>query len=1028
MSHVTDRTAVQQLAGALLDDVDRIARRSVACMRELLPSYAMVPADELLPETLTNTRNLLGAVRDPDADPDRADDHFRFSGEARLRQGIAADEMLQAWRIGLGVVREAAHPVARRLGVTDAQLLEFVEATLKWGDIGMRRTAAVHREGELRELQRLAAEQAALRRVAMMIARERPPSEVLATVAEELETLFGVMMVRIARFEPDGTATILAARGMPDDVLPEGTNTPRPPGGILDQVLRTGRPGRVDDYAHVTGALSADLRAHGIRAAAAGPIAVDGRTWGAMALASRTSLPLGIEDRLAQFAELVSTAISNVESRAQVKRLVAEQSALRRVAELVARQASSEEVFAVVTEELCRLLDVDLMRTVRFEPDGTATVVAARGTSTDLIPPGTTNIRLPRGTVVDEVLRTARPARVDGYEGVAGPIGALLRTEGARSGAGGPIIVDGRLWGAIAVGSPAMLPPGTEDRVARFGELISTAISNLESRTAVERLAAEQAALRRVAELVARQARPAEVFARATEELALLLDADIVKTVRFEPDGRGTVMATYGVTDNRIALGSSDVIPRGSLIDTVIRTGGTARVDGYARVDGPVAAILRDEGVSCGVGAPLIVEGRLWGAMTILSRTPNAFPAGTEARVTQFCGLISAAISNIESRGQVERLAAEQSALRRVATLVAHEHSPDDLFAALAEEIGVLLGVDGSAVVRFEDDASVTVLAGWSDGAISLPLGERLSLEGESLSGDVQRSGVPRRKEDYSGATGAIAEIVRAQGILCAVASPILVEGATWGMIAALSRRSEALPPETEARLAEFSRHAGIAVANANGRSDLAQSRARIVRAGDEARRRFERDLHDGAQQRLVSLGLELAAAETGVPPDLGDLRQALSRARSILADVLDNLRELSRGLHPAVLSEGGLSPALSALARRSVVPVDLQLRLDGDRFDEPIEVAAYYVASEALANAAKHAQASHVEVTVRERDGWLELIVHDDGTGGAEASRGSGLTGLADRVEVIGGTLELDSPPDAGTTLRARLPTRLVR
>jgi GAF domain-containing protein len=220
--------------------------------------------------------------------------------------------------------------------------------------------------------------------------------------------------------------------------------------------------------------------------------------------------------------------------------------ALRRVAELVAAQGSSEEVFAVVTRELCELLDVNLMRTFRFESDGTATVLAAHGTAENLIPPGTTNIRLPEGTVIEQVFRTGRPARVDDFTRVGGPIGALLREEGARSGAGGPILVDGRVWGAMAVGSQAALPLGTEDRVAQFAELVSTAISNIESRAKVERLAAEQAALRRVAELVARQATAERVFAVVTEELSRLLQVDMVRTVRFEPDGTATILPLGG--------------------------------------------------------------------------------------------------------------------------------------------------------------------------------------------------------------------------------------------------------------------------------------------------------------------------------------------------------------------------------------------------------------------------------------------------------------------------------------------------
>jgi signal transduction histidine kinase len=662
-----------------------------------------------------------------------------------------------------------------------------------------------------------------------------------------------------------------------------------------------------------------------------------------------------------------------------------------------------------------------MVRTVRFEPDGTATILAAHGTPKEPIPPGL-NVPVPTGSVVDQVFRSARPARVDFAES-GRPIGGM---EGARCGAGGPIVVDGRLWGAMVVGSQTVeaLPSGSEDRVAQFAELVSTAISNIESRAKAERLVAEQSALRRVAELVARRAPSEQVFALVTAELSRLLGVNLmVRTVRFEPDGTATILAAQGRPEDLIPPGTNTPRPGGGVLDQVFRTGRPGRVDDYARVTGPLSVALRGEGSRSAAAGPIVVDGRTWGAMAVASE--RTLPAGSEDRVAQFAELVSTAISNIESEAAVERLAAEQSALRRVATLVAREHSPEDLFATLAEELGVLLQVDASAILRYEPDSTATVVAGWSDGAITIPVGERFPLEGENLAAEVRGTGEARRKEDYEAAAGPIAATVRELGIGAAVASPIVVEGATWGVIAVLSRKPGPLAPDTEARLGEFSRHAGMAVANAKSRSDLAQSRARIVRAGDEARRRFEHDLHDGAQQRLVSLGLELRAAEATVPPPMGDLRRVLSRLGTGLNDVLHDLRELSRGLHPAVLSEGGLAPALSSLARRSAVPVDLRLDLDAERFDEPVEVAAYYVASEALANTAKHARASRAQLTARQGDAWLELTVSDDGSGGADASGGSGLTGLVDRVEAIGGTIHVDSRPGLGTAVHVKLPVK---
>jgi signal transduction histidine kinase len=734
-------------------------------------------------------------------------------------------------------------------------------------------------------------------------------------------------------------------------------------------------------------------------------------------------LPSGTEDRVAAFAELVSTAISNVEARLRVEQLAAEQSALRRVAELVAQHAPAEQIFVGVNEELAELLGVDMVRTVRFELDGTATIVAARGMAEDPLPPGT-NAPISSGTVIDQVSRTSRPARVDDYaEKVGGPIATRLGKDGGGSAAGGPIVVDGRVWGAMVVCKTAeALPAGTEDRVARFAELVSTAISNLESREQVERLAAEQSALRRVAEVVARQAPRDEVFAVVIEEMSRLLGVDMVRMARFEPDGGATVLATRAETV-LIPPGTSIPIPEGSAMGEVFRTGGAARVEDYARVPGRIGEVIRAEGARCGAAGPIVVEGRVWGALSIGSSTAETLPPGAEERIAQFAELVSTAISNIEWRCSVERLASEQSALRRVAELVAREHAPDDLFATLAEEVRVLLGVDASEILRYEDDATATMVAGWTETGFSLPIGERLPLDGENLAAQVKRTGAPARLDDYSDATGAIAALSREVGVRSAVASPIVVEGATWGVIAVACLRPRPLPPDTEARLAEFSRVAAMAVANAKSRYDLAESRARIVRAGDEARRGFERDLHDGAQQRLVSLGLELRAAEATVPDEMGDLRRVVSRVATGLNEVLDGLRELSRGLHPAVLSEDGLSPALHSLALRSAVPVVLRVELDDERFEEPVEVAAYYVASEALTNAAKHASASRAELRIGHRDGWLELTVSDDGRGGADATRGSGLTGLVDRVEALGGTIQIDSVPGVGTTIDVRLP-----
>jgi signal transduction histidine kinase len=215
-----------------------------------------------------------------------------------------------------------------------------------------------------------------------------------------------------------------------------------------------------------------------------------------------------------------------------------------------------------------------------------------------------------------------------------------------------------------------------------------------------------------------------------------------------------------------------------------------------------------------------------------------------------------------------------------------------------------------------------------------------------------------------------------------------------------------------------------MAIGNAESRAELAASRARVVAASDQTRQRIERNLHDGAQQRLVSLGLELRLAQGSVPPDLPEVRAGIDKVVDGLTDVLDELREMSRGIHPAILSEGGLGPALRTLARRSAVPVELDVRTER-RFPDPVEVAAYYVVSEALTNTAKHARASSASIAVDEREGILRLSMRDDGVGGADPARGSGLIGLRDRVEALGGSIDVSSPSGDGTVVVVTLPVR---
>jgi signal transduction histidine kinase len=367
-------------------------------------------------------------------------------------------------------------------------------------------------------------------------------------------------------------------------------------------------------------------------------------------------------------------------------------------------------------------------------------------------------------------------------------------------------------------------------------------------------------------------------------------------------------------------------------------------------------------------------------------------------------------------------LAEEQVALRRVATLVARGVPPEEVFAAVVEEVGRLLSADYAAMGRYEPDAAVTFVASSGRTGRPVPVSGRWSLGGKNVATLVFETGRPARIDSYADADGPLGVTARELGLGSSVGTPVIVEGRLWGVMYASSTPGQPLPADTEARLASFTELVATAIANAQSRAELVASRARIVAAADQTRRRIERDLHDGIQQRLVSLGLELRAARATVPPQLGELEGRLARVAEELVSVFDQLREISHGIHPAILSEGGLEPALTALRRRSAVPVELDLHVQR-RLPEPVEVAAYYVVSEALANAAKHAHASVVTVELDTHVAIVRLAIRDDGVGGADPGQGSGLLGLRDRIEALGGTLQVTSPAGGGTTLHVQIP-----
>jgi PAS domain S-box-containing protein len=376
------------------------------------------------------------------------------------------------------------------------------------------------------------------------------------------------------------------------------------------------------------------------------------------------------------------------------------------------------------------------------------------------------------------------------------------------------------------------------------------------------------------------------------------------------------------------------------------------------------------------------------------------------------------------SRDEFSALARQQEALRRIATLVAHGVvAPTEIFAAVAEEMVRCLDTDAAGVFRYDEDGASLVIASFSKpGSQYFPVGERLPADDENLLAWIRHSGRPARHDDLRGGRGPVIVRVREMGIRSGVGAPVIVGGAVWGAVIVAPKQRSLLPVGTEERVGDFADLVAAAISNAASRADLVASRARIVAAADNARRRIERNLHDGAQQRLVTLKLRAAMALSSVPDEMADLKEELTQIKSGLTDAHDELRELGRGVHPAVLSSGGLVPALNVLARRSPLPVTLDVAVE-HRLPQAAEVAAYYVVAESLTNAAKYSRASDVTVSAHTAGTDLVVCVQDNGIGEADLSKGSGLIGLADRVAALGGHMQIDSPAGVGTVLRARIP-----
>ena len=874
----------------------------------------------------------------------------------------------------------------------------------------------------------IAEEQAALRRVATLAARGAEPEEVFAAVAEEIGRLLDVDQAALARYDLD-EAVSLGHWSRP--------NTHHPPGGkaklggrnVITTVFATGAPARIDDYADATGPIADIGHAWGSRSAVGIPVNIEGRLWGVMTLTSRRSaLPADAETRVTGFTELIAAAIANAQARTELRGFANQQAALRQVATLVAEGAPPEEVFAAVTAEVGRVLEVDFASMSRYDSRGGLTIVGAWSAS-DASPTFPVGTRLPAGgaNVHTQVFETHLAARFDSIVDDVGPALVPALKAGIRASVGVPINVEGRLWGVIITSSTdEPLPVHTEPRLEGFSALVASAIANAQARVELRDFAEEQAALGRVATLVARGVPPEEVFAAVTEEVGRAFAADFTGMSRYNGDGTATVAGQWTRTDGRspMEIGERFDLGGANVTTQVSQTERPARVDNYGDASGVWADAARQWGFGSCVGVPIRVEGRLWGVVSVGYTRAEPLPPDAEVRLAGFSDLVATAIANAQFRVELRAYAEEQAALRRVATLVARDAPPERVFAAVTEEIGRVLAADYTAMSRYEPDRSVTVMGAWnSTGAdLAVPIGGRVELGGRNTATQVFDTGRPARIDHSGDTTGVAAELARSFGSRSTVGVPISVEGRLWGVMNVFSTHDEPLPADTEARLTAFVELAATAIANADAQAALTESRARIVAATDATRRRVERDLHDGVQQRLVSLALQLRTAQAIVPPEAGELAAQLDRAVAAVNGAVDDVHEIALGIHPKVLGRGGLRTALNTLVARATVPVNIDIRVAA-RLPEQVELAAYYVVSEALTNAVKHSDASEVRINLAVDEGVVRVVVDDDGRGGATFDRGTGLVGLKDRVEAVGGRLSLLSPPGAGTTVSITLP-----
>jgi signal transduction histidine kinase len=531
----------------------------------------------------------------------------------------------------------------------------------------------------------------------------------------------------------------------------------------------------------------------------------------------------------------------------------------------------------------------------------------------------------------------------------------------------------------------------------------------------LERVAEEQAALRRVATLVARGATEGELAAAVARELGDLFASQAASVLRWDGDTIRVIGDWRAERGSMKAVGRIYAFGGDTITVRVVESAAPARIDSAADMRTEFGKQRWAElGYEASIGAPIFVEGNVWGVVTAARVRPgDTFPPGAEQQLADFAALVAQSIVNAEARRETAALVAEQSALRRIATLVAGGKPQAEVVDEVTSDVGKLFGATNVMLVRWEGiQDEVVVIGSWSarDATPTKP-GSTYHPGHGSATIRVLETGFASRSDDPP----------EQEGGCSTISAPVIVKAALLGALTASRPVEDAFPAGAEVRLRSFADLAAQSIANERAQAELRASRARIVRTADETRERLERNLHDGAQQRLVSVSVVLRLAAAKLPSSPDDARVLITGASEELTLALEELRDLARGLHPAVLSKHGLEPALEALASRAPLPVHVSNEVEA-RLPAAVEAAVYYVVSESLTNVAKYAQASHVDVRLTSIDGVVRIEVVDDGIGGADIGAGSGLLGLADRIETVGGRFAVESPPGGGTCISAEV------